>query len=261
MASSAPLSATELSRLHRQRRLESSSPIHLHHKVTPNQITRRTRRASKSISNDEAGKSLTNAAVVSVSSSFDEEITAANSSSSGEATKDRGIADKENGSNLPGTPTPSQGHDNSSNRSFSFSSFSAPFPSEQPEGIISPSPPHTPSSTTAKARAVPVTPTTAPDSPAGSVSGAHAFRSPRHPLVSPRPALSRSSSSRSMPANPAGTTLDSDMPLDELMAAAIAPTTIGSGGFATANNSRLLPPSSRWPSLDTPLLSSSRQHK
>jgi len=44
------------------------------------------------------------------------------------------------------------------------------------------------------------------------------------------------------------------MPLDELMAGEIAPTTIDNREFTTAHNSRLRPPSSCWSSLDKPLL-------
>ena len=260
------LSATELSRLHRQRRLESKSPMHRGAPATISSIQRRSRKEKESQSksskcnSDEAGKSLVNA---SVSYSFDEEVTAATSSSSNSVSPTETTKVKNNNnnqiavvSNSVNTPLSQR------NRSLSFSSFSMPTTSladmdqqqhqpRDPEGLMSP-PPQT-------NIVAAVTPDSANPNDvrgprngnnfASPVSSLRFFLDSRGARGTPKPGkLSRSNSTKSMPLALAdAASFDSDVPMDELMAG-------GSSRSVSSRNHSRLPPSMRRSLMDTPLL-------
>ena len=260
------LSATELSRLHRQRRLESKSPMHRASPATISSIQRRSRKEKESQSksgqcnSDEAGKSLVNA---SVSYSFDEEVTAATSSSSNSVGPTEIKVKNNNNNNQVAIVSSSVNVPLSQrNRSLSFSSFSMPATSladrdqqqhqpRDPEGFVSPS-----SQTNIVAA---VTPDSATPIDVQGPRNGNAFTSPVSSLRffldshgargTPKPgSLSRSSSTKSMPLALADAeSFDSDVPMDELMAGG------SSRGMSSRNHSRL-PPSMRRSLMDTPLL-------
>lgn len=228
------LSATELSRLHRQRRLECSSPIH---RVTPINLKRDKRRGRRNSGNGglnvsadavPTSKELT---VSSAAYSFDEEVIAANCTTNEGFSKDAGEIVKSPPLGLI-TATPSTNH----NRSFSFSSFSVPTDTTT-ESFKSPAP----HAATANA----VTPPDSPGHPSATPVAYNAMSPNRRPSPTPslgtyldnKPAnnrtpnrpVSRSNSSRSMPqkvsskkksksSGKSKKSFETDMPMDELMA-------------------------------------------